>query len=111
MRLLVVEDEKQGARFITKAWALRAMGAEVVVGHLLVRDAMHRVMAGGETMDFGRSVPDAYLAATVKAAAVAKHHGVKAFIHMSQIDARTDAHDRKPPRARSTRGTGSPSRR
>ena len=85
MRLLVVEDEKQGARFITKAWALRAMGAEVVVGHLLVRDAMHRVMAGGETMDFGRSVPDAYLAATVKAAAVAKHHGVQAFIHMSQI--------------------------
>ena len=35
MRLLVVEDAKQGARFITKAWALRDMGAEVVVGHLL----------------------------------------------------------------------------
>ncbi len=48
-----------------KAWALRDMGAEVVVGNLLDRDAMHRVMAGGETMDFGLSVPDASLAATV----------------------------------------------
>ena len=85
MRILVVEDEKQGARFIKKAWALRDMGAEVVVGHLLDLDAMHRVIAGGETMDFGRSVPDAYLAATVTAAAVAKHHGVQAFIHMSQM--------------------------
>ena len=42
-------------------------------------------MAGGETMDFGLSVSDAYLAATVTAAAVAKHHGVQAFIHMSQM--------------------------
>jgi uncharacterized protein YbjT (DUF2867 family) len=31
------------------------------------------------------SVSDAYLAATVNAAAVAKHHGVKAFINMSQM--------------------------
>jgi hypothetical protein len=38
---------------------LRATGAEVVVGNLLDLDAMHRVIAGGETMDFGRSVPDA----------------------------------------------------
>jgi uncharacterized protein YbjT (DUF2867 family) len=56
-----------------------------VVGDLLDRDAMHRVIAGGETMYFGRSVPDAYLAATVNAAAVAKHHGVEAFINMSQL--------------------------
>jgi hypothetical protein len=85
MRILVVEDEKQGARFITKAWALRDMGAEVVVGNRLDLDARHRVIAGGETMDFGRSVSDAYLAATVTAAAVAKHHGVQAFIKMSQM--------------------------
>jgi predicted nucleic acid-binding protein len=58
-----------------KAWALRDLGAEVVVGNLLDLDAMHRVIAGGETMYFGLSVPDAYLAATVTAAAVAKHHG------------------------------------
>jgi uncharacterized protein YbjT (DUF2867 family) len=31
------------------------------------------------------SVSDAYLAATVNTAAVAKHHGVKAFINMSQM--------------------------
>jgi uncharacterized protein YbjT (DUF2867 family) len=36
-------------------------------------------------MYFGMSVSDAYLAATVNAAAVAKHHGVKAFINMSQM--------------------------
>jgi hypothetical protein len=36
-------------------------------------------------MYFGMSVSDTYLAATVKAAAVAKHDGVKAFINMSQM--------------------------
>jgi len=36
-------------------------------------------------MYFGMSISDAYLAATVNAAAVAKHHGVKAFINMSQM--------------------------
>ena len=47
------------------------MGAEVVVGNLLDLDSMHRVIAGCETMYFGLSVSDAYLAATVNAAAVA----------------------------------------
>src|SRR3974390_3755102 len=61
------------------------MGAEGVVGNLLDLDSMHRVIAGFETMYFGMSVSDAYLAATVNAAAVAKHHGVKAFINMSQM--------------------------
>jgi uncharacterized protein YbjT (DUF2867 family) len=60
------------------------MGAEVAVGHLLVLEAMHRVIAGGETMDFAMSVPDASLAATVNAA-VAKQHGVQAFITMSPM--------------------------
>jgi uncharacterized protein YbjT (DUF2867 family) len=64
---------------------LRDMGAEVVVGNLLDLDSMHRVIAGCETMYFGMSISDAYLAATVNAAAVAKHHGVKAFINMSQM--------------------------
>ena len=85
MRILAVEDEKKVARFIKKAWALRDMGAEVVVGNLLDLDAMHGVIAGGETMYFGLSVSETYLAATVTAAAVAKHHGVKAFINMSQM--------------------------
>ncbi|HMI54335.1 MAG TPA: NAD(P)H-binding protein [Candidatus Saccharimonadales bacterium] len=68
-----------------RAQALRALGAEVVVGNLLDLDSMHRVIAGCETMYFGTSVSDAYLAATVNTAAVAKHHGVKAFINMSQM--------------------------
>jgi uncharacterized protein YbjT (DUF2867 family) len=68
-----------------RAQALRDMGAEVVVGDLLDLDSLRRVIAGCETMYFGMSVSDAYLAATVNAAAVAKHHGVKAFINMSQM--------------------------
>ncbi len=60
-----------------RAQALRDMGAEVVVGDLLDLHSMHRAIAGCDTMYFGMSVSDAYLAATVNAAAVAKHHGVK----------------------------------
>ena len=68
-----------------RAQALRDMGAEVVVGDLLDLESMHRAIAGCETMYFGMSVSETYLAATVNAAAVAKHHGVKAFINMSQM--------------------------
>jgi uncharacterized protein YbjT (DUF2867 family) len=68
-----------------RAQTLREMGAEVVVGNLLDLDSMHRAIAGCETMYFGMSVSDDYLAATVNAAAVAKHHGVTAFINMSQM--------------------------
>jgi uncharacterized protein YbjT (DUF2867 family) len=68
-----------------RALALRDMGAEVVVGDLLDLESMHRVIAGCQTMYFGMSVSDTYLAATVNVAAVAKHHGVRAFINMSQM--------------------------
>ena len=68
-----------------RAQALRALGAEVVIGNLLDLDSMHRAIDGVETMYFGLSVSDTYLAATVNTAAVAKHHGVKAFINMSQM--------------------------
>ena len=68
-----------------RAQALRDMGAQVVIGDLLDLDSMNRVIAGCETMYFGMSVSDAYLAATVNVAVVAKHHGVKAFINMSQM--------------------------
>src|SRR6476659_4341447 len=68
-----------------RAQALRELCAEVVVGDLLDLDSMHRATAGCETMYFGMSVSDTYLAATVNTAAVAKHHGVKAFINMSQM--------------------------
>ena len=68
-----------------RARALRDMGAEVVAGDLLDLESMHRAIAGCETMYFGISVSVDYLAATVNVAAVAKHHGVKAFINMSQM--------------------------
>jgi uncharacterized protein YbjT (DUF2867 family) len=68
-----------------RAQALRNMDAEVVVGNLLDLDSMQRVIAGCETMYFGMSVSADYLTATVNTAAVAKDHGVKAFINMSQM--------------------------
>jgi uncharacterized protein YbjT (DUF2867 family) len=68
-----------------RAQALREKGAEVVVGDLLDLDSMHKAIAGCETVYFGMSVSDTYLAATVNVAAVARHHGVKAFINMSQM--------------------------
>ena len=68
-----------------RAQALRDMGAEVVVGNLLDLDSMHKVIDGCETMYFGMSVSADYLAATVNTAAVAKNHGVRAFINMSQM--------------------------
>jgi len=68
-----------------RARALRDMGAEVVVGNLLDLDSLHQAIAGCDTMYFSLSISDAYLAATVNTAAVARHHGVKAFINMSQM--------------------------
>src|SRR5258705_5283336 len=61
-----------------RAQALRDVGAEVVVGDLLDLESMHRVIAGCQMMYFGTSISDAYLAATVNVAAVARHHGVNA---------------------------------
>ncbi|HEX6648651.1 MAG TPA: NAD(P)H-binding protein [Pyrinomonadaceae bacterium] len=60
-------------------------GCGGVVGDLLDLNSMHTAIAGCETMYFAMSVSDDYLAATVNAAAVAKHHGVKAFVNMSQM--------------------------
>jgi uncharacterized protein YbjT (DUF2867 family) len=68
-----------------RAKALRDLGAEVVVGDLLDLESMHRAIAGCETIYFGMSISDTYLAAAVNTAAVAKHHGVKAFVNLSQM--------------------------
>src|SRR5262245_52857767 len=62
-----------------RAQALRDLGAEVVVGDLLDLDAMHRMIAGCETMDFGMSVSDTYLAATVNAAVAKRYDPVAYF--------------------------------
>jgi uncharacterized protein YbjT (DUF2867 family) len=68
-----------------RSQVLRDMGAEVVSGNLLDLDSMHRAIEGCDAMYFGMSVSADYLAATVNTAAVAKYHGVKALINMSQM--------------------------
>src|SRR5260221_13058114 len=68
-----------------RAQALRALGAEVVIGNLLDLDSMHRAIDGVETMYFGLSVSDTYLAATANTAAVGTHRGVQALLNISQM--------------------------
>ncbi len=68
-----------------RAEALAALGAEVMVGDLLDLESMHAAIEGCERVYFGMSVSASYLEATVNAAAVARHHGVEAFVNMSQM--------------------------
>src|SRR5271155_1585968 len=71
------EDERAGA--------LRRLGAEVVQGNLTDLASMHRAIESCARIYFGMSVSAAYLEATVNTAAVARHHGVEAFVNMSQM--------------------------
>ncbi|WP_042879458.1 NAD(P)H-binding protein [Cupriavidus necator] len=64
---------------------LRRLGAEVVQGDLTDLDSMHRAIEGVSRIYFGMSVSAAYLEATINTAAVARHHGVEAFVNMSQM--------------------------
>src|SRR4051795_3293012 len=64
---------------------LRRLGAEVVQGDLTDLTSMHRAIEGHARLYFGMSVSAAYLEATVNTAAVARHHGVEAFVNMSQM--------------------------
>jgi uncharacterized protein YbjT (DUF2867 family) len=68
-----------------RAEALRRLGAEVVQGDLTDLASMHRAIEGCGRIYFGMSVSPAYLEATVNTAAVARHHGVEAFVNMSQM--------------------------
>jgi uncharacterized protein YbjT (DUF2867 family) len=68
-----------------RAVSLRQLGAEVVQGDLTDLTSMHRAIEGCRRIYFGMSVSADYLAATVNAAAVARHHGVEAFVNMSQM--------------------------
>jgi uncharacterized protein YbjT (DUF2867 family) len=68
-----------------RAEALRRMGAEVMVGDLTNLQSMHRAIEGCKRIYFGMSVSADYLQATVNVAAVARHHGVEAFVNMSQM--------------------------
>ena len=64
---------------------LRRLGAEVVQGDLTDLTSMHHAIEGCARIYFGMSVSPAYLEATVNTAAVARHHGVEAFVNMSQM--------------------------
>ena len=68
-----------------RAEALRRLGAEVVEGDLTDLASMHRAIDGCGRIYFGMSVSAAYLVATINTAAVARHHGVEAFVNMSQM--------------------------
>ena len=68
-----------------RAAALRAAGAEVVVGDLLEPADVFRIVSGCRRVYFGMSVSAAYLEATVTMAAVARDIGVDALVNMSQM--------------------------
>ena len=68
-----------------RAAALRAAGAEVVVGDLLEPGDVYRVVSGCGRVYFGMSVSAGYLEASVTMAAVAREVGVNALVNMSQM--------------------------
>ena len=78
VRALVRREDERAA-------ALRQLGAEVMQGDLTDLIAMHRAIEGCARVYFGMSVSADYLTATVNTAAVARHHGVEAFVNMSQM--------------------------
>ena len=68
-----------------RAAALRAAGAEVVVGDLLEPADVYRIVSGCRRIYFGMSVSAGYLEATVTMATVARELGVDALVNMSQM--------------------------
>jgi NAD(P)H dehydrogenase (quinone) len=78
VRAMVRRDDDRAA-------ALRAAGAEVVVGNLLEPADVLRVVDGSRRVYFGMSVSPVYLEAAVTMAAVAREAGVDALVNMSQM--------------------------
>src|SRR5438132_4647774 len=68
-----------------RAAALRAAGAEVVVGDLLEPADVYRVVSGCRRIYFGMSVSAGYLEAALTMAAVAREVGVSVLVNMSQM--------------------------
>jgi len=68
-----------------RAAALRAAGAEVVVGDLFDPADVYRVLNGCRRVYFGMSVSAGYLEATMTMAVVARELGVDALVNMSQM--------------------------
>ena len=67
------------------AHELEGRGVDVVMGNLTDLHDVHCAIDGCERMYFGMAVSEKYLEATVNVAAVAKHHGLKALVNMSQM--------------------------
>jgi NAD(P)H dehydrogenase (quinone) len=78
VRALVRREDDRSA-------ALRAAGAEVVLGDLLDPADVCRVVSGCRRVYFGMSVSAGYLQATVTMAAVAREVGLDALVNMSQM--------------------------
>ncbi len=78
VRAMVRRDDDRAA-------ALRAAGAEVVVGDLLEPADVHRVVSGCRRVYFGMSASAGYLEATVIMAAVAREARVDVLVNMSQM--------------------------
>ncbi|HEY6419863.1 MAG TPA: NAD(P)H-binding protein [Candidatus Binataceae bacterium] len=79
VRALVLREDE-------RAEALRATGAEVVVGDLTRVPDVARALAGCRRIYFGMSVSAPYLEATVIAAAVARERGdLEVFVNISQM--------------------------
>jgi NAD(P)H dehydrogenase (quinone) len=74
-----------------RSQALRAMGAEVVVGDLSDLDAVRQVMEGIQAAYFVYPIEPGLIEATVFFAQAAKEAGVKSIVNMSQISARSDS--------------------
>jgi len=68
-----------------RAAALRAAGAEVVIGDLLEPADVYRVVRGCQRVYFGLSVSPGYLEASVIMAAVARELGLSVLVNMSQM--------------------------
>ena len=68
-----------------RAAALRAAGAEIVIGDLLEPGDVYRVVNGCRRVYFGMSVSAGYLEASVTMAAVAREVGVDALVNISQM--------------------------
>ena len=78
VRAMVRRDDDRAA-------ALRAAGAEVVVGDLLEPADVHRIVSGCRRIYFGMSVSAGYLEATVIMAEVARKARVDVLVNMSQM--------------------------
>src|SRR3954452_8261649 len=78
VRALVRREDERAA-------ALRAAGAEVVVGDLLDPADVYRAVSGTRRVYFGMSVSAGRLEATVTMAAVGRGLGIQSLVNMTQM--------------------------